>query len=321
MTTVTDMRSSPRARAMRNVGFALLLGLTLAAFWAPLSALIRFSFQHEHYSHIIVIPLISAALFFLERRRIFARVETCWSGGLALLLVGALLYGFGRGQLASASENDQLSLAILSGVVICVGSFVLCYGTRAFRRGLFPALFLFLMVPVPDVLLGRVIAWLQIGSAEVSYAMFELAGVPIFRTGFVFALPGVTIEVGKECSGIRSGLVLLIMSLVGGHLFLRSAWAKVVLILATLPLLIVKNGIRIVTLSLLSIYVDPGFLTGHLHRDGGILFFLLALMLLAPVLRWLQKSEQAAGDSGRTSSAGHAVTEDLPPRTKVRMRM
>ena len=46
------------------------------------------------------------------------------------------------------------------------------------------------------------------------------------------------------------------------------------------------------TLSLLSIYVDPGFLTGSLHHQCGIVFFLLALGLLAPVLWLLQQSER-----------------------------
>ena len=62
--------------------------------------------------------------------------------------------------------------------------------------------------------------------------------------------------------------------------------------LATLPLLVVKNGIRIVSLSLLSIYVDPTFLTGRLHQEGGVVFFLLALVMMAPVLLFLQRSEQ-----------------------------
>jgi exosortase len=282
----------PRGRTGRTAWFAFCVGLTLAAFWAPLSMLIRFSFQQEHYSHIILIPAVSAFLFFLERRRIFSHVETCWGAGLGLLVAGGLIYSFGQRHFASASENDQLSIAIFAVVVIWVGGFVLSYGIRAFRAGLFPVLVLFLMVPIPDSLLDRVIFWLQTGSAEVSYAVFELVGVPVFRTGFVFSLPDVTIEVSKECSGIRSSLALLIMSLLAGHLFLRSAWKKVLLTLAALPLLIVKNGIRIVTLSLLSIYVDPSFLTGSLHRKGGILFFLLALVILAPVLWLLQKSEQ-----------------------------
>ena len=57
------------------------------------------------------------------------------------------------------------------------------------------------------------------------------------------------------------------------------------------PLTILKNGIRIVTLSLLAIHVDPGFLTGQLHHDGGVLFFLLTLAMMAPVLAWLRRSE------------------------------
>ena len=284
-------------RTTRTACFGLLVGLTLAAFGAPVSMLIRFSFQEERYSHIILIPLISASLIFLERKRIFSRVETRWGAGLAPLFGGPLFYSFGHAHFASVSENDQLSIAIVSLVLTWIGGFVLCYGIRAFRAGLFPVLFLFLVVPIPDLLLDRVIFWLQSWSAEVSYAAFEVLGVPVFRTGFIFSLPGVTIEVAKECSGIRSSLAMLIMSLLGGHLFLRSAWTKAVLTLAILPLVIVKNGIRIVTLSLLSVYVDPNFLTGSLHRQGGIVFFLVALALLAPVLRLLQKSERPDGAS------------------------
>ena len=282
----------PRERTARTAGFALLAALTLVAFWAPLSTLIRFSFQHEHYSHIILVPLVSASLFLLERGRIFLHVEARWGAGLGLVFAGALLYWFGQRHLASSSENDQLAIAIFSVVVIWVGGFVLCYGLRAFRSGLFPLLFLFLMVPIPDFFLNRAIFWLQTGSAEVSYAVFQLVGVPVLRDGFFFSLPGLTIEVSQECSGIRSSLALMITSLLAGHLFLRSAWTKAVLTLATLPLLIVKNGIRIVTLSLLSVYVDPSFLTGRLHHQGGILFFLLALAVLALVLSLLKTSER-----------------------------
>jgi len=62
-------------------------------------------------------------------------------------------------------------------------------------------------------------------------------------------------------------------------------------VLLAFPLAIIKNGIRITTLTLLSVYVDPGFLSGNLHRDGGVVFFLLALVILAPILLLLQNSE------------------------------
>ena len=283
------LREPSRAR---TACFALFVGLTLAAFSTPLSKLVRFAWQQEQYSHIILIPLVSAALFVLERKRIFSHVETRWGMGLGLLFAGAAFHWLGLRHSVSASENDRLAVAIFAALVIWVGGFVLCYGMRALRTGLFPVLFLFLMVPIPDFILDRVIFWLQTWSAEVSYALFELVGVPVLRTGFIFSLPGVTIEVAKECSGIRSSLVLLITSLLAGHLYLQSAWTKTLLTLATIPLLAVKNGIRIVTLTLLSIYVDPRFLTGQLHNRGGVVFFILALVILAPVLWLLEKAEQ-----------------------------
>ena len=55
--------------------------------------------------------------------------------------------------------------------------------------------------------------------------------------------------------------------------------------------MIVKNGIRIVTLTLLAMYVDPSFLFGKLHRQGGIVFFLLGLLLLVPIYLALQVGE------------------------------
>ena len=119
--------------------------------------------------------------------------------------------------------------------------------------------------------------------------------MPVLRTGLVFALPGLTIEIAEECSGIRSSMALVITSLFAGHLLLRSVWRQAALTVATLPLLLVKNGIRIVTLSLLAIYVDPGFLTGRLHHQGGIVFLVLALAMLLPVLFWLRRSERIAG--------------------------
>jgi len=63
-------------------------------------------------------------------------------------------------------------------------------------------------------------------------------------------------------------------------------------VLVGLFVMILKNAIRIVTLTLLASYVDPGFLYGNLHREGGVVFFLLGLALMAPVLWWLERGER-----------------------------
>jgi exosortase/archaeosortase family protein len=61
-----------------------------------------------------------------------------------------------------------------------------------------------------------------------------------------------------------------------------------------IPIMIFKNAVRIATLSLGSVYVDPSIIESRLHREGGIPFFLLALVLIYPVVRMLMKSEKKA---------------------------
>ena len=62
-------------------------------------------------------------------------------------------------------------------------------------------------------------------------------------------------------------------------------------IAATAPLSIAKNALRIVTLSVLATRVDPGFLTGRLHHQGGIVFFMISLAVLVLLLWILRRAE------------------------------
>ena len=122
--------------------------------------------------------------------------------------------------------------------------------------------------------------------------MFRLLGVPVLRDGFVLMLPGVSIEIAKECSGINSSIALLIIMLLVAHETLHSTWRRVLLVLITIPLSILKNAIRIVTLTMLATHVDPGFLNGRLHHEGGFVFYLISLALVYPIWKLLQKTEK-----------------------------
>jgi exosortase len=155
--------------------------------------------------------------------------------------------------------------------------------------------------------LDLVIRWLQEGSTDVTCAIFKALGVPVFREGFVLTVPGVAIEVASECSGIRSSMALLITCLLAGYLYLRSGWRILLLVLLVIPLSIIKNGIRIATLTLLSLYVDPSFLRGRLHHDGGFVFFFLALAMIYPIFLLLKKAEEkrmpsSTGEARRTGN-------------------
>src|SRR5262249_57722326 len=109
--------------------------------------------------------------------------------------------------------------------------------------------------------------------------------------GYVCKLASWSMEIADECSGIRSSIALLLTTLLAGHLFLNRTSHRLLVVAAVLPIAIVKNGVRIVSLSLLATHVDPKFLTGQLHHDGGVVFFLLGLGLLMPLFVFFHNAE------------------------------
>lgn len=285
--------------ARRNVLFAVICVLVFLSFGAPLTSLCRLSQQQEMYSHTLLILPMSLGLVYVGRKKIFFDVHYCFGLGMVLLSAGVMLYWLDERHSQNLSQNDYLSLAVFSVVVVLIGGFVLCYGSKAFRAALFPLCFLLFMVPIPGFLLERIVLALQKGSAEVTDVLFRLSGVPVFRQGFTFSLAGVTIDIGQECSGIRSSLALLITSLLAGRFFLPSSWRRVFFSVFVIPVAIFKNGVRIVTLTLLGVYAERGFLTGSLHhRYGGAVFSLLAVAVLVPVLWRLQESKSNVQNSG-----------------------
>ena len=239
-------------------------------------------------SHLLLIPLVSIALI-ARNRSVFSVVSYAPVAGAGVILAGLLL-AWGSDAVPSGPEGG-LTLRAAAVVIMWLGGFLLFYGRDAFRAGLFPLLFLGFMIPIPHVILDGVTEFLKVGTAETIAKLFSLVGTPYHREGFVFHLPKVTIEVADECSGIRSTLALSLTALLVGYFSLRSPWKWALLVLAIIPVTIFKNGIRIVTLSLLSIHVDRGFLDGRLHHDGGIVFFLLSLTILYPLFLFLRNSE------------------------------
>jgi len=290
------------ARKRSTIWFAAYATVCAVAFWAPLRSLMQVALASDTYSHILVVPFVSIVLVWMKRERLFRTLEPNRSSAAVLFCGGALLGAVGWRNPSLSAGGDWLGLAILGFLCLIWAGFLFFYGASAFKAGLFPLLFLLLMVPLPTFLLDRFIAWLQVGSADVAEWIFHLSGTPVLRQGLIFVLPQVTIEVAKECSGIRSTQALLITCLLAGYLFMRTNWRRAVLLVAAVPVLIVKNGVRIATLTLLAVHVDPSFLTGHLHHDGGFVFFALAMLILLPLFRWLQNADCGAPESVTNSS-------------------
>ena len=110
--------------------------------------------------------------------------------------------------------------------------------------------------------------------------------------------------------------MLLVTGMVLARLSLRSGWAMTLATLALVVLAVAKNGFRIFTLTMLALHVDPAFLHGQLHHNGGVVFFLLALVCFVALLWFLVQLERknASRQSfGNTAPVVAAILSREPP--------
>ncbi len=281
--------------SIRNAIFVFMCLIGVGIVYTPLTQVFHQGARSEYYSHIMLIPLVTGYLIYTRRKRVFIDITYSYNPGLLVVLCGFLSFAFGRYFHDRVDLNDYTSLIVLSAVLFWIGGFLFCYGLQAFRSARFPLLFMVFVIPIPSVVMDNVIYILQVGSTEVTNFLFAIIGIPYTRDGFIFQFSAINIEVAKECSGIRSSIALFITGILGGHYFLKSGWRKSVLLLAMVPITIVKNGIRIVTICLLAIYVDPKFLTDSwLHHSGGFVFYIPALALMGGILWHFRKAERKA---------------------------
>lgn len=292
--------TAPRAigsLTRKTLWFGAYLVACLAVFWLPVRDLLHLSLAEDTYSHILLVPFITAGLVLMNRHLVPGDAAGSPRAGAIVFFSGLLLFGLGWQFGLHLAAGKPLAFAILPLVFLVWAGFLFFYGARAFQSLQFPLYFLLLAIPVPQSVIDVLIQWLRLGSSETAYWLFRATATPVFRQGFIFAVPGATIDVAPECSGIRSAIALFIVCLLAGYLFLRTKWARFALLVATVPVLVIKNGIRIVTLTLLATHVDPSFLTGRFHHQGGFIFFLVGLLILWPVLLWLQAKEAKSGNS------------------------
>jgi exosortase len=274
---------------------------------APLvRALMRFSLASDTFTFIPFIPLLSlfagmwphTASHEVQPRKSHTGVAgIAKTGGVLGIVTGVSGYAgllvLDPGE--AFSTHNQLSVATACYVGALVGTYCLLFGFSGIRRQAMAFILLLFVIPIPLNVLNGIVHVLQRASVYGVHALLSLSGISFFREGTVFHMSLLQFDVAPQCSGIRSSLVLWVTSLLLGHMVLRSWVHKSVLFLAVLPITVFKNSVRIALLTLGGAYVNEGFLHGPLHRNGGIVFFVIAFGMLWAVSgalhRWEKKRD------------------------------
>jgi exosortase len=280
--------------------FSVLCAISLVIWWNPLTSSFALALRDDQYTHILLILPVSVALMYLEWKPSETSGESSSRLAIILLFVAVAVSIVARLQILPLRGDEQLSVSMLTLILWWIASFVVSFGTRAFQRALFPLCFLFWMVPFPEFVLNPIVRLLQEGSATSARLLFAIAGVPVVHEGTLITLPGLTVEVARECSSIRSSLMLVVTTMVLAQMLVHSVWRKLVVIAVAIPLSVAKNGLRIFVLAMLTTRVDRSFITGRLHHQGGIIYFLIALAVVLGLIWILRRGDEKRGVLAKT---------------------
>jgi exosortase len=260
------------------LGSMVICLLVAAIYYQVLGKLVTDWWQIPDFSHGFLVPIFSAYLIWEKRSVLLTtRIAPAWSGvavialGLVVLLLGT--YG-------SELFLSRVSLVIvLTGLVLCFG------GTQLLKELRFALLILLLAIPVPAIVFNQITFPLQLLASTIASDLLPLFAVPVLREGNVIVLPAMKLEVAEACSGIRSLMSLFTLAIFYGYFLEKSVWRRMTLVVASIPIAIAANALRILGTGLCVQYWDPDKALGFFHEFSGWVIFLVSLACLYLVHR------------------------------------
>ncbi len=202
-------------------------------------------------------------------------------GSISLTFLGLTaalaLYIFGR-----AFDFITFEVAGLYGAILT--TMYSAAGFPALRRVWFPTAYLAFLIPPPNWLMDRITAPLKQFVSWSAMTILGAAGVPVSREGVTIYVGSYRLLVEDACSGMNSIVGLVAVSLLYIYLLRGSHLRYAALLVATtIPIAIVGNIIRIMTLILLTYFFGDAVAQGFLHQTAGLFLFAIDLLLVFAV--------------------------------------
>jgi len=268
------------------LGTSGLIAVLLLVYSPILYHLVRHWREVDDYSHgFLIVPL--AIYFAYERRRDLARVRISPSWwGLVPLILGAVALAIGR-------LGVELMAMRVGFVLSLIGIVVLGLGLEVFKILLFPLLFLFLMVPLPQSLVNTIAFPLQLIAARIAVELMHMLGITVLLEGNIIHLPSSSLFVAEACSGLRSLMALITLGVVFAYFFRKHWIERAIIIASAIPIAILVNSIRVALTGVLTSRFGSEAAGGFIHDFQGVITFSVAFLLLLAEARLLARFSPA----------------------------
>lgn len=264
----------------------MIIACLTVLYFSVMQRLVADWIQLPDFSHGFLIPIVSLYFVYERRKQISALSPSSSWAGLVLLVFG--IFFLLLGNLATEYFTMRFSILVVLGGII-----LFLLGKEYFKIILFPLIYLIFMIPIPSILMDRITFPMQLFASKVAATTLYFIDIPVLREGNVMLLANTSLEVAEACSGIRSLISLLALSVVFAYISQKITWKRVVLVLSTFPIAIIANAARVSGTGVLAHYYGDSVAQGFFHGFSGWILFVVAfvcLFLLGALLTRVKRS-------------------------------
>lgn len=248
----------------------------------------------EDMSYGWFVPLFSLYVLWRERSELLAAVaaDARRKGGPGsvwgvFVLLPSLFAGF------LGIRGLQIRLEIVGFVGALFGLAWTLFGFRTVRRVLFPFGFLLFCLPLHSYL-DLVTIHLRMLAVSIASGVLQGCGAGVVRQGTMLmsSSGSFAIDVAEPCSGMRS--LFAMMALTAGYAYFNQpTWPRRWLLFAlSVPIAVVGNVSRILSIVAIAATCSPGFATGFYHDYSGYVIFLVSVLLMVATGELISKGAE-----------------------------
>ncbi|MCY2954893.1 MAG: archaeosortase/exosortase family protein [Planctomycetota bacterium] len=283
-----ELRGSATAANGRNrwsmwhaVASIVLVALAVLVTSDSWSDIIRLAQKDEESSHIMVVPLILAWLFWVRRERLeLCRPRGTWVGPL-IALAGWFLYSFGDEKLVQLFWHG-------GAIMLAAGCLLTIVGKDALLRFVPVFAALAFLAPVPGRFRQYVAMPLGSVTAQITQEILTVFGVAVERSGNLLSINSVDVTIAEACNGLRMVVGLALVSFTFAFVSQMKLSTRFIIVAASPLLAIACNFIRLIPTLWLYGHVSKPYADAF-HDISGWFMLPLALLILVGIVnlfRW-----------------------------------
>ncbi len=262
---------------MKNKTYYLITGiyiiLIIGIYYSSLQWLIFHDWTREDYSYGVLIPFFILYLIWEKRQALSGQLSVPSMTGLFLLIISILLFWIGE-------LGGEFFTVYFSLWAVVFSLSLLHMGWKKLKTIIFPLILSLGMFPLPEFIHGRLTLNLKLLSSQFGVFLMQLMGMTAYRSGNIIDLDFTKLQVVDACSGLRFFIPLVIMGILIAYFFHKIWWKRIVLVLSTIPIAVLINGLRIFSVGFLYQFWGKAAAEGFFHDFSGWVILTVSLAFL-----------------------------------------